>query len=428
MTSLERVTLALAHREADRVPLDLGATGATGMHVDSVYALRQALRLDPPGTPVRVVDPLQMLGEIAPDLQDTLGVDVVRLFPPRTNLGFKNEDWNPWTTFAGTPVLVPGKFNTLLEANGDLLQYPRGDRSAPASARMPAGQCFFDAIIRQEPIDEERLNVEDNLEQYPSISDEDLAYMAREIERLAPSSKAVLCYFPFTALGHVGEVPGVDLPRPRGIRDIEEYYVSHHTRRGYIYDLFDRQTDRGIQNLAKISAVVGDRLTVAQITCTDLGAQNGPFISPKDYRDLYKPFFTRMTRWIHEHTGWKVLLHSCGSIWRLMDDIVDTGFDILNPVQTSAAHMDPLALKQKYGDRITFWGGGIDTQRVLPFGTPEEIRAMVRERMGIFGPGGGLVFATIHNVQARIPVENLVALFQAVREYRGYPVGTAGTA
>jgi hypothetical protein len=419
-TSLERVKLALEHRESDRVPLDLGATGATGMHVDSVYALRQALRLDPPGSPVRVVDPLQLLGEIAPDLQDALGVDVVRLFPPRSNLGFKNEDWKPWTTFAGTPVLVPAKFNTVLEPNGDLLQYPRGDRSAQASARMPRGECFFDAIIRQDPIDDDRLSVEDNLEQYPLISDEDLAYMAREIHRLAPMGKAILCYFPFTALGHIGEVPGVDLPHPRGIRDIEEYYVSHHARRGFIYDLFDRQSDRGIQNFAKIHSVVGDRLTVAQITCTDLGAQNGPLISPKDYRELYKPFFTRITSWIHEHTQWKVMLHSCGSIWRLMDDIVDSGFDILNPVQTSAANMDPTALKKTYGDRVTFWGGGIDTQHVLPFGTPDEVRAMVRERMRIFGPDGGFVFATIHNVQARIPVANLIALFQAVDEFRGY--------
>ncbi len=423
VTSLERVMLSLEHREADRVPLDLGATGATGMHVDSVYALRQALALDRPGTPVRVVDPLQMLGEIAPDLQDVLGVDVVRLFPPRTNLGFKNVDWKQWTTPTGTPVLVPGRFNTVPEANGDLLQYPRGDLSAPASARMPAGECFFDAITRQDPIDDERLDVEDNLEQYPPISREDLAYMGQEIDRLAASGKAVLCYFPFTALGHVGEVPGVDLPHPRGIRDVEEYYVSHHTRRSYLYDLFDRQCERGIQNLARIHAVVGDRLTVAQITCTDLGAQNGPLISPKDYRELYKPLFMRMTAWIHEHTMWKVLLHSCGSIWRLMDDIVDTGFDILNPVQTSAANMDPVALKQKYGEQITFWGGGIDTQHVLPFGTPEQVRAMVRERMRILGPGGGFVFATIHNVQARIPVGNLMALCQAIADYRDYPCG-----
>jgi uroporphyrinogen-III decarboxylase len=158
------------------------------------------------------------------------------------------------------------------------------------------------------------------------------------------------------------------------------------------------------------------------VTGTDFGAQQGPFISPKLYRDLFKPFHVRVNDWIHANTAWKSFIHSCGSIWRLLDDIVDAGFDVLNPVQTSAADMDPAALKATYGDRVTFWGGGIDTQRVLPFGTPDEVRAMVSERMPIFGSGGGFVFNTIHNLQARVPVENIVALYDAVNEYRSYPL------
>ena len=122
------------------------------------------------------------------------------------------------------------------------------------------------------------------------------------------------------------------------------------------------------------------------------------------------------------HTAWKTFIHSCGSVWRLLDDIADAGFDILNPVQTSAAAMDPPALKERYGDRITFWGGGIDTQRVLPFGSPEDVRSMVRERMRVLGPGGGFVFNTIHNVQPRVPVANVIALYEAVNEYRSYPM------
>ena len=139
MTSRERVQRVMEHKEPDRVPLDLGACTVTGMHVDTVYKLRQALHLDQPGTPVKVIEPYQMLGEIKPDLMEALGVDVVGLAKPTTKFGFKNDGWKPWTTFEGTPVLVPDGFNTEPDANGDILMYPGGDKSVPPSGRMPKG-------------------------------------------------------------------------------------------------------------------------------------------------------------------------------------------------------------------------------------------------------------------------------------------------
>ncbi|MGD0228638.1 MAG: methyltransferase, partial [Terriglobia bacterium] len=149
MTSRERVTLALNHKEADRVPLDLGGSGTTGMHVDSVYLLRQALGLDRPGTPVKVIDPFQMLGEVGPDLVAALDADVLPLEKQVTVFGFRLEGWKPWTTFAGTPVLVPAGFTTEPDSNGDILLYPQGDRSVGATARMPNGGIYFDMIVRQ---------------------------------------------------------------------------------------------------------------------------------------------------------------------------------------------------------------------------------------------------------------------------------------
>src|SRR5512133_1084267 len=143
LTSRERVAKALSHQEADRVPLDLGASAVTGMHASSVYLLRQALRLDPPGTPVKVVEPYQMLGEIQPDLLEALGVDVVGLVAPRGFFGFRNENWKPWTFFDGTPLLVPDAFNTDPEPNGDILMYPEGDHAAPPSARLPNGGFYL---------------------------------------------------------------------------------------------------------------------------------------------------------------------------------------------------------------------------------------------------------------------------------------------
>lgn len=419
MNSRQRVEAALNHQQPDRVPLDLGASAVTGMHVSSVYKLRQALKLDPPGTPVRVTEVYQMLGEIAPDLQAALGVDVVGLGGAQSFFGFEYKDWKPWTAFDGTPVLVPGGFNTQPEPSGEILMYPEGDRSSPPSGRMPKGGFYFDSIVRQGPIDDAKLNVEDNLQEFGPISEATLQYFAGEADRLRrQSDRAILANFGGTAFGDIALVPAPWLKNPKGIRDVAEWYISTITRFDYVYELFRRQCDLALANLAKIYDAVGDRVSVVFITGTDFGTQNGPFISPAAYRKLYQPFHRRVNDWVHAHTPWKTFIHSCGSVVALLPDIVEAGFDILNPVQCSAAGMDPQWLKDEFGGRITFWGGGVDTQKTLPFGAPDEIRRQVRQRIDVFGRGGGFVFNTVHNVQAGTPAENLVALYEAVRESR----------
>jgi len=419
MNSRQRVEAAIGHQQPDYVPLDLGGSAVTGMHVSSVYALRQALGLDEAGTPVKVVEPYQMLGEIAPDLMDALGVDVVGLWGRKTMFGFENKNWKPWTLFDGTPVLVPEHFNTEPEPSGDILMYPEGDRSAPPSGRMPQGGYYFDTIVRQEPIDDARLNVEDNLQEFGPVSDEDLEYFGAEAQRLSElGDRAILANFGGTAFGDIALVPAPWLKHPKGIRDVAEWYMSTVQRFDYVYEVFERQCEIALKNLEKIHQVVGERVSAVFITGTDFGAQTGPFISPASYRKLYQPFHRRVNDWVHEHTNWKTFIHSCGSIRALLSDIIDAGFDILNPVQCSAAGMEPRELKEQFGERITFWGGGVDTQRTLPFGTPDEVRREVIERIEVFGSGGGFVFNTVHNVQSKTPAENLVALYQAVQEAR----------
>ncbi len=419
MNSRERVETALNHQQPDRVPLDLGASAVTGMQASSVYLLRQALKLDPPGTPVKVVEPYQMLGDIEPDLLEALGVDVVGLDSPRNMFGFKNENWKPWTTFDGTPVLVPEAFNTVLEPDGSLLMYPEGDRSVPPSGRMPEGGFYFDSTVRQPPIDDTRLNVEDNLQEFGPISDEDLAYYQDEAERLyTQTDKALLGNFGGTSFGDIALVPAPSVKHPLGIRDVAEWYMSTSTRRDYVYKVFERQCEIGLANLEKIYAVVGNRVSAVFVTGADFGMQSGPLISPKSYRALFMPFHKTINDWVHQHTAWKTFIHSCGSVAALIPSFIEAGFDILNPVQTSAAGMDPQTLKDRFGEQLTFWGGGIDTQKTLPFGTPQEVRQQVAERMRIFGKGGGFVWNSIHNIQASTPPENLVALYQAIVEYR----------
>ncbi len=421
MTSRERVNNALNHKESDRVPMDLGSSAVTGMQADTVYKLRQALDLDAPGTPVKVVEPYQVLGEIKPDLMDALGIDVVGLGKPATLFGFKNEGWKPWTTFGGTPVLVPEGFNTDPNENGDILIYPEGDKSVPPSGRMPKGGYYFDSIDRQLPVDDDHLNLEDNLEEFTPISDEDLAHLGHEAERIwTGTDKALLASFGGTAFGDIALVPGPWMKHPKGIRGIEEWYVSTASRRDYVYKLFERQCEIGIKNLEKIHGVVGERVTAVFLSGTDFGQQHGPFISPKTYRDLYQPFNKAVNDWVHKHTTWKTFIHSCGSIRALLPEFVAAGFDILNPVQCSAACMAPEELKQEFGDRVTFWGGGVDTQNTLPFGTPDDVRKEVCSRLKVFGKGGGYVFNSIHNVQARVPIENVLAMFETVRECGKY--------
>ncbi|MEE9307896.1 MAG: uroporphyrinogen decarboxylase family protein [Spirochaetia bacterium] len=419
MTSRERVLKSLNHEEPDRVPLDLGASVLTGMHVSSIYKLRQTMKLDPPGAPVKVLDPYQMLGEVEMDLVDALGVDVVQAPAAATLFGYKREGWKPWKLFDGTPVLVPEGFNTEPETNGDVLMYPEGDRRAAPSGRMPAGGFYFDVIVRQPPLDEAKLDPDDNTEEFTPISEADLAYFKNEVEGLyRETDKAVFAGFCFSSFGDIALVPASWLKNPKGIRDIEEWYISTVARRDYVYRVFEHQCEVALANLEKLLQALGNKVQVTLITGTDFGAQNSLFISKQSYGDLYKPFHKAINDWLHRNTSWKTFIHSCGSVVELIPDFIEAGFDILNPVQTAAAGMDPKGLKERFGEQIVFWGGGVDTQRTLPFGTPEEVKAEVRDRVEIFGRGGGFIFSAVHNIQAGIPIENLVAMFEAFRECR----------
>lgn len=418
MKPRERIRTALSHRDSDILPVDFGASPVTGISASLVFQLRQELGLKQ--QPVKIVDPFQMLGEVDDELKAWLHTDVVGIQPRKCSFGIENNDWKQWRLFDGTPVLIPGGLNTAPDVAGNILVYPQGDRSVAPCAMMPRGGYYFDAIIRQKPIDEALLNVEDNLEEYTLLEEEELLHIEAEAERLYRETDYAIMGGPQgSALGDIALVPGLALKDPKGIRDIEEWYISTIARRPYLKELFDRQTDIALKNLEMYRQAVGDRVDVVYLCGNDFGTQSAPFCSAELYRELYLPYYRKMTDWIHSRTKWKVFKHSCGAIEPLMECMIESGFDIINPVQCSAAGMDPAELKEKYGRRVTFWGGGIDTQKTLPFGTPNEVRRQVRERVQIFSPGGGFVFNTIHNAQAKIPVENFLALVDTVREFRG---------
>jgi len=410
---------ALNHRSPDRVPVDFGSTAVTGMHAAAVHRLRLALTGDAAWR-VKIVDPYQMLGEIDDELRGLLGIDVVGVMTRKTMFGFENTGWKPFTLFDGTPVLVARDFNTVADEKGDILIYPEGDTSAPPSGRMPNGYYFFDALVRQPPIDEERLNPADNLEEFGLFSETDLAWYRRKAAELdARGAVGAMLTMPGTAFGDIALVPAPWMKHPKGIRDIEEWYVSTAIRQAYVHAVFERQCELGLKNLETLIGILGDRVQAVNLTGTDFGTQRGLFISKESYRELFKPYHKRINDFVHAHSGWKTFIHSCGAVAELIPDFVEAGFDILNPVQCSAEGMDAKTLKREFGKHITFWGGGANTQQTLPFGTPDEVYRECRERIDIFGEGGGFVFNAVHNVQATTPTENMLALFRAIRDANG---------
>jgi hypothetical protein len=415
LTGRQRVLKTLNYQEVDRVPVDLGGTPCSGAHVSVIAGLRRALGLDKAGEPVKLVEPYQMLGEVAADLRAALGIDVVALPSPRNMFGFENAGWKKWRTFDGTDCLVPAKFNTKPEPSGDILMYPQGDKSAKPSARMPKGGYYFDSIIRQKPIDDAKLDPADNLEEFQPINEEDLAYYERKAAELYDNTDlAVAAAFGGTAFGDIALVPAPWLKDPKGIRDIEEWYISTIARRDYVQEVFARQTEIALKNLRSIYQAVGDKVQVLHMDGTDLASQNSLFCSPDTYRELYLPCSRKLNDWIHAHTKWKTIKHCCGGCEPLIEGFIEAGFDILNPVQTSARGMDPKHLVEEFGGRIVFWGGGVDTQQTLPFGKPDEVAKQVKERVSIFRRTSGYVFNTIHNIQCNTPVENVLAMFRAL--------------
>ncbi len=414
MTSRDRILAALNHRQPDRIPIDFGGTTVTGMHVSCVTALRAHYGLDQ--HPVKVIEIGQMLGEIEEDLKQVLGIDVEAVARAKSKWGFALADWKPWRMPDGLEVLVPGGFNITLDANGDVLLYPQGDTSVPASSRMPNDGYFFDNIIRQDPIDDDTLKLEDNLEEFGPVPDEDLADMKARAASVRERGRAVVAAIGGTGFGDIANVPAPGLRHPKGVRDVAEWYMSTRSRKSFIAAVFEKQAEIALANLQRLNQAMGDQIDVIYLCGTDFGTQNSSFCSTATFRELWFPPYKTLIEWIHGNTQWKVFKHSCGAVSKFIPSFIEAGIDILNPVQCSATGMEPRDLKREFGRDIVFWGGGVDTQSTLPFGTAEEVRKQVLDRCAVLAEGGGYVFNSVHNLQARTPLENIVAMFDAVKE------------
>ena len=388
----------------------------TGIHCKVVAALREHYGLEK--HPVRVIEPFQMLGEIEPDLQEAIGVDCLPVFGPRNMFEIDETQLHLQRTPWGQDVMIASDIDFTPDKEGNVYIYAKGDRNYPPSAKMPSNCYFIDATVRQEFVDDDTLKVEDNLEEYGLLSDKDLQYYVQTVNIAASTGKAVVAAFGGTGLGDVAFIPGMGLTQPKGIRNISEWYMSTVMRKNFVHELFSRQTDIAIANYERLWKALGDKVDVVFTCGTDFGTQDSQFCSLDTFRELWLPYYQRMNNWIHEHTTWKIFKHSCGAVLPIIPGFIEAGFDILNPIQISAKAMDIQVLKQEFGKELVFWGGGIDTQRILPIATPDEVRTHVLHQCEILGKDGGFVFNAVHNIQANVPIENVVAMIETLKELR----------
>lgn len=400
MTSRERIIRAVNHQTVDRVPIDFGGTRQSGISVRAYTRLRQRLGLRTARLP-RVFDVYQMLAEVERDVAERLGADCVALNRPEVAFGIRNENWKPYVMPDGLRVEVPGGFKPQPDGEGGLVL----TRDGLPIASMPAGGFYFD-----------------RLEKYPGALHPDLAHWRAPrldgptLEHFHREAHALFENTDKAIMAAMG--PPYELFYGLGTGGFEDWMVTFASEPAYVEALYAELTGAWLENLHAFRDAVGDCVQILQI-CDDFGTQHAPFLSVKMFRERLLPAYRRGLDWVHAHTPWKVLLHSDGAIFPLLPSIIEMGVDILNPVQTSAAGMEPARLKSEFGERLAFWGGSCDGQSTLACGTPAEVAAETERNLAALAPGSGFICAPIHNIQANVPPENVIALFERALDFRG---------
>jgi uroporphyrinogen decarboxylase len=343
-----------------------------------------------------VFDTMQQLAYVEAPIREHFGLDVVIL-----DTGLLR-GWRDYTLPDGTPAKISANFRT--EPDGLGGEYSLDSQGKHASHR-PANSYYFDTVSSP-PLAEAQSIADLDRYQWPTYTDEDLDLLHREAKRLYEQTD-------YAILGSFG---GAFLEGGQGLRGWDQFMMDIAGDRAFTEALLDRMLENELRNVALYLDAVGDYIQIIQMG-GDMGTQNGPQIRPKVYYEVFQPREKALWGRIHQlKPEVSVFLHCCGGIYELLPGIIDAGCNILNPVQISAKGMDPERLKHEFGDQLCFWGGGCDTQTVLPFATPEEVYEHTRRNIQIFSPGSGFVFTQVHNIQAGVPVENILAMLQAVQD------------
>lgn len=409
MTSRERVERAVNFQPPDRVPVDLGGIRASGISVIPYAKLKERMGLK---TPHKIHDSMQLLAELEPEVLERLHVDVVPLEA-------MTADWAtaPAETgvrkqlFSGLPVYFPPGTDIAVEPDGSWVMR---NRAGTPFARIPKDGHYFDFIrptMAGLSIDPKKFQPR------REIPEDELERLSRRARFLYDhTDKAILGWGASISMMGLSALLSDNITQGA----LDEWLCMLMTEKETAHDMMGRYTDAVIECLRQSHQAVGDRCFAWGVASDDAGTQKGELIAPDLFAEMVIPHYRRLCDWVHANTQWKTYLHSCGSVYHYIPFWIEAGIDILNPVQISAANMEPERLMRDFGGKIVFWGGGCDTQRVLPKGTPNEVREHVKKNLDAFAwQKGGFVFTQVHNIQPNVPVENIEAMFDAVWQYGG---------
>ncbi len=407
MTSRERVLKAVNFEQPDRVPIDLGAIRASGINAVVYHELKKRMGIE---LPTRIHDTMQILAELDMEVLNRLHVDVLPLEPMTARWARQEASAGVRKTlFCGLDVYFPPRTEIEEQRDGSwILKGPDGGDIA----RMPKDGFYFDFI--RPTMADTRINP-DAFRPSDTVAEEEL----RELEEhgrflYENTDKALLGWGASISLVGLSALLSDNITQG----SLDEWLCMLMTEKETAHEMMSRYVEATIKRIQLYHQAVGDFCFAWGVASDDAGTQNAELLSPDLFREMIKPHYKRLCEWVHAHTGWKTYLHSCGSIYRFIPEWIDAGIDILNPVQIAAANMTPERLMKDFAGKIVFWGGGCDTQKVLPFGSPEEVRRHVRRNIELFSAGdGGFVFAQVHNIQQDVPVENVEAMFEAAHEF-----------
>ncbi len=406
MTSRERVMAALNHREPDRVPLDFSGHRSSGIAAMAYPKLRAALGLPP--RPVRVYDPIQQLAVLDDDVLDRFGVDTIEM---GRGFALEDRDWADWVLPDGTPCQMPVWVNPERDGNRWVIR----SSSGRVIAAMPDGAWYFEQTHWPflESEDLKRLPEEMGESMWCAIASPP-GPLAPDNETLAAGARALRENTDRAVIGLFG---GNLLEMGQFFYRNDQFLLMLAAEPERVHAFLDRLMEFHLANLERFLGTVGNFVDVV-VFGDDLGMQNGPQMSPDMYREYFKPRHAQLWARAKELADVKVMLHCCGGVRELLPDLIDAGLDAINPVQITCRGMEAASLKRDFGRDITFWGGGCDTQSLLPDGAPEEVAEHVRRQVETFRPGGGFVFQQVHNILANVPAANIIAMFDAVRQAR----------
>lgn len=398
------------HREPDRVPIDCGAMRSTGIQAIGYAQLKKHLGITQGAT--RIFDVIQQLAEPEDWYLERFGIDAI-------NAGreFAVHGWQPWTLPDGSPSEIPDYLAFTPDGEGG---WTAGVRGQPASARMIPGATYFSQTCYPLAREDWESGLSDLGGEIGRVCWADLAepifadgFSPANLERIqqhlvalrAKHQRAIMIAY------------GANLFEwGCYLRRMDNFLMDLVGDRPRAERLLDALVEAHLAGLDALMPVAGPHVDLIQLG-DDLGMESGVFFSPQLFRELFKPRYKLIIDRIKQHAPHvKVFLHSCGSIRKLLGDLIEAGVEVINPVQIAAHDMAPAELKKEFGKDVTFWGGGCDTQSVLPRGTPAEVRDHVRRNLDIFAPGGGFVFNQVHNILSEVPPENIVAMYEAALE------------